>query len=352
MNSKIDPAIYLFNHVFFNYPDIWNQMQVICRPHKMSSIIHIFRQHLENIEDLQIFNENVVNIPTFLLEFCKTIRRNFLSPGDSYGILLTCRLTKIYTQDTLDKRHLRDQLPALKNCSYNVEKDLRFEVNIYTSLNQIYEITNKRKFTTLFVRNCEIEELLKIAKDETCYLSIKNENNKAENFENGRVYVSLKKFIIVDSFVDDYFKIICHKLEDKDYVFRHINQSKIVCFTDLKFVFKKCGIISYFFNLIHVIKFQFFKTMNPSGRNYKDISSIIKYQCCTGEPLPLNRNGLRKNKNRSGLEKLCFEAVKQNYVFESIKTKKYSVNDSVSKIYFGQQFNEGSGYQFEIINKE
>ncbi|GFT47356.1 uncharacterized protein NPIL_605961 [Nephila pilipes] len=126
----MDAANIIFHHVKNNFPEIWAEIEFVIRPHKMCSVINIFRQHLNNIEDINIFNCNQDNIPIFLLEFCKCIRRNFLSPGDAYGILLTCRSTKMYTQDMLDKRHLSDKFPILQNCSHKVGKDLHFEVII------------------------------------------------------------------------------------------------------------------------------------------------------------------------------------------------------------------------------
>nr|XP_042912495.1 uncharacterized protein LOC122272646 [Parasteatoda tepidariorum] len=343
----MDEAASIFNYVKEFDSETWRKIKMIIKPHKMSSVLEIFREHLNNLPDLLVFNQHQENIPQFLLEFCKAIQRNFLSPGDPFGILLTCRVTKLYTQNTLDKRHLKDVLPTLSN--YKVEKDLLFELNIFTSLNQIFEIANKRKFTTLFVTGYEVSELLNISKEETCYLSINNKNNKASNIENHNVYFCLKRFIVLDSFVENYSKIICQKIDDRDYLMRNLKLTRVVALSDVKYVFKKCGIVCYFFNLINLLKLQFFKTMHSTGRNFKDIINILKFQCHMGEPLPLNRNGLKKHPNRSGLEKLCFEAVKQNYVLESIQSKMYDVNDSVSKIVFGEQFVEGTGYKFSLL---
>lgn len=340
----------IFRYVKENHPQTWADMLHIIRPHKMQSLIDKFGEHLANVEDIGIFNNHSENLPRFLLEFCKSASRNFLQAGDSYGLLLTCRCTKMHTQDTLDKRHLRDEVQ--EGCSYDVEKKLHFEVNIYSCLSEIYEISSKRKFTTIFFKNYTVQQLLEISKEESCFLTIKLGANKAATFENDNVYLSLNKFIIVESFVPKVLKVIVQKSEDKDYVFRHTNSTHILGFTDLKFIYKKCGIVCYYFNLIEVVKLQFFKNLHPSGRNYKDICNILKYQCYTGVPLPLNRNGLRRNPNRSGLEKICFEAVKQNYVSESLKHLEYNVDDSISRIFFGQQFNEGTGYKFEILNKE
>lgn len=339
----------LFEYVKKNDPQTWREMHNFIRPHKMKSIVSQFNKHLAIVDDLQIFNTHYENIPRFLLEFCKTASRNFLVPGDPYGLLLTCRCTQVYTQDTLDKRHLKEQVSTLMGCTRDLEQKLRFELNIYGSLNQIYEISNKRKFTTIFVKKNTVRKLLEMSRDETCYLS--QGMDKATNIDGEHVYISLKKFIVAASFVPDVTKIIVQKAEDKDYVFRHTDQRNILAFTDLKYVFKKCGGACYYFNLIAVVKLQFFKNVNASGRNVTDICNIIYYQNSKGVIYPMNRNGIKNDKNRSGLGKMSFEAVKQNYVAEAIKNQVYGVDDSTSKMYYGQQFNEGTGYKFHVLNK-
>lgn len=340
----------IFNHVQYNYPEVWKQILQITKLHNISSIKKIFNEHLKHVKDITIFNEHEERIPLFLLKFCEAIQRNFLTPGDSYGTLVTCRSTKIYTQDTLDKRHLKEQNNDFANTLCFMNKNFNFEMNIYTSLNQIYEVTNKRKYTTIFVKNYTVQELLEINPSETCYLSAMNAVNKATTINHRDVYFNLKNFIITESFIPGYLKII-QKSEHKSFFFKHINQFDIVAFTDLKYIYEKCGLICYFFNLINVLKLQFFKTMNAESKEEKDIINILRYQCYTGKMLPINRNGLKKNINRSGLDKLCFEAIKQNYALESVKNNNYPVNSSIDKMFFGQQFNVGTGYNFALMPK-
>lgn len=62
-------------------------------------------------------------------------------------------------------------------------------------------------------------------------------------------------------------------------------------------------------------------------KNVTDICNIIFYQNSKGVIYPMNRNGIKNDKNRSGLGKMSFEAVKQNYVAEAIKNQVYGVND-------------------------
>lgn len=324
----------IFDYVQRRYPNIWKKIRNITRLHKLSSIKRIFNEHLKYVDNIEIFNVHKKRIGVFLLKFCEAIQRNFLCPGDNYGILVSCRFTSIYTQDTLDKRHLKDIHSDCLNINYPLNKDLNFELNIYTNLNQIFEITNKRKFTTLFVENYTIEELLNINPSETCYLDLNDSLNNQQ--------LILKNHIVTESFIPNYLKII-QKSEHRGFIFRHIDQNNILAFTDLKYIYKKCGLVCYFFNLIAVVKLQFFKKTTLESKHERDMINILRYQCYTGVLLPLNRNGLKKNKNRSGLDRLCFEAVKQIYVHESIRNIEYPVKTSTSKIFYGQQPSVGTG---------
>lgn len=325
----------IFNHVRRHYPNIWKRIRNITRLHKLSSIKRIFNEHLKFVDNIKIFNVHKKRVAVFLLKFCEAIQRNFLCPGDSYGVLAVCRFTSIYTQYTLDSRHLKDIQFDCMNFSNPVNKDLNFELNIYTTLNQIFEITNKRKFTTLFVKNYTIDELLNINSLETCYL------DTTDSLQNDQLI--LKNYIITESFIPNYLKIV-QKSEHRSFIFRHIDQNNIMAFTDLKYIYKKCGLVCYFFNLIAVVKLQFFKKTSLQSKHERDMINILMYQCYTGILLPLNRNGLKKNENRSGLDRLCFEAIKQIYVNESIKNTEYPVQTSISKLVYGQQFPAGTGY--------
>lgn len=339
----------IFDFVRDHSPEIWQQIIYSIQPHKISAVKRIFQEHLKFVEDLHIFNEYTHNLPYFLLQFCKSIQRNFLSPGDPYGILVTCRASKIYTQDILDKRHLKET--PLNNATYCINADLHFELYIYTNLSQIYEITNKRKYITLFVQNYTVQNLFDLfPADTTCYLTAPNVPQKALSASNEYVYINFQKFIITESFVSNYLKIL-FKPQYRSFVLKCINPTRIVAISDLKYVYEKCGIVCYFFNLIQICKLQFFKNMILESKHETDIINILKYQCYTGQLLPLNRNGLRKNTNRSGLDKLSFEAIKQNYISESIKNYQYPVQTSIDKIFFGQQFNEGTGYTFALQPK-
>lgn len=339
----------IFNYVEQNYPDIWKQILAITRLHKISSVKKIFNEHLKHVEDIDIFNKYKKNIAIFILEFCKSNQRNFLTPGESFGSLLTSRTTYVYTQEALDKRHLKDQNSNFQYFNYPMSNDLHFEIHIYTTLNQIFELTNRRRYTTIFVKNYSVEELLHLNPSETCYL--KWIQNEAIGLNNQRVCLNLKTYIITESFVPGYLKII-QKSEHKNFIFRHISHKNIVAFTDLKYIYEKCGLVCFTFNLRKIVKLQFFKHMTVENKHELDILNVLIYLYYSGIMLPINRNGLKKNRNRSGLDRCCFEAIKQNLVAESLKETVYKVQSLIEEFFFGQQVSVGTGYKgFALLSK-
>lgn len=337
----------IFNYVEQNDPEIWEQILAITRLHKISSVKKIFNEHLKHVKDIDIFNQNKKNVPIFLLQFCKSMQRNFLTPGDSFGTLATCRTTNVYTQEALDKRHLKDQTSNFQYSIYPISNDLHFEIYIYATLNQIFELTNRRKYTTIFVKNVTIEELLNICPLDTCYLKLTK--NQAYCLNNKPVSLNLKNYIITESFVPGFLKII-QKSEHKHFFFRHIHHENVVAFTDLKYIYAKCGLVCFAFNLRKIVKLQFFKHMTVENKHEHDILNILIYLFYSGVMLPINRNGLKKNKNRSGLDRTCFEAIKQILVSESLKEIDYLVQSLIEEFFFGQQVSVGTGYKgFALI---
>lgn len=339
----------IFNYVEQNDPEIWEQILAITRLHKISYVKKIFNEHLKHLKDINVFNQNEKNIPIFLLQFCKSMQRNFLTPGDSFGTLVTCRTTNVYTQEALDKRHLKDQTSNFQYSIYPISNDLHFEIYIYTTLNQIFELTNRRKYTTIFFKNVTIKELLNICPLDTCYLELMQ--NQAYCLNNKRVCLNLKNYIITESFVPGFLKII-QKSEHKHFLFRHINHENVVAFSDLKYIYAKCGLVCFAFNLRKIVKLQFFKHMAVENKHELDILNVLIYLYYSGIMLPINRNGLKKNKNRSGLDRICFEAIKQILVSESLKEIEYLVQSLLELCYFGQQVDVGTGYKgFALILK-
>lgn len=332
----------LFQFVEQEYPEVWRAMLRLVRPHSIRSVKFVFQQHLLHCDNISVF-QNVERIPNFLLEFVRTVTRCILQPGTSYGLLLTCRVTKQNTQATLDGRHLKmniDDEDTRKKDSQNIPKDLLKEIFLFTDVTHIFEISKTKTFFHILVKNYTDTELLNRFPD-SCFIDFeKGDCFKGSNQFGHKIYYNLAQFIIIKAFTPGVYRILYKNRVHLESLLSHLNSDNIIAFSDVMYVYKKCGISSYFCNLINLLDHQFFKNAKHLTANDFDIVNIIKYQCFSGQPLPLNRNGLRKDPNKSGLERLCFEAVRQNLIEESVKGSQYRVEDSTSKIFFGQQFNE------------
>ncbi|GBL58219.1 hypothetical protein AVEN_240821-1 [Araneus ventricosus] len=102
---------------------------------------------------------------------------------------------------------------------------------------------------------------------------------------------------------------------------------------------------------MRVVERQLFQG-NMQGSHAKDVATIVKYQCRSGQPLPMTRNGLEKNPIRSQLEILAFEAWKMNLARMCTQEKREEkVKYSMDKMFFGEQPNEGTGGSFALLPK-
>ncbi|GFR16685.1 uncharacterized protein TNCT_391351 [Trichonephila clavata] len=96
----------IFDHVATVRPDIYQQILHLIQPHSLEAILELFQHHLEqSVPDLRRFNQHQACLPDLCLKFVRLIRKRFPSPGDAFGIQLTCRVTKSDTQGTLDSKH-------------------------------------------------------------------------------------------------------------------------------------------------------------------------------------------------------------------------------------------------------
>jgi len=71
---------------------------------------------------------------------------------------------------------------------------------------------------------------------------------------------------------------------------------------------------------------------------------IKRYQICSYPAYQLTRTGIRKNKNRSALSKICFEAPHSIYTAEAAEGNPFDINDICSRLYFGSRPNIGTSY--------
>lgn len=335
----------MFKIVKDHYPEIWKKISDIIRPFSVDSIKRIFQQHLMDLEDISVF-QDIERIPMFLLDFVHVILRSILHPGTPYGILLTCFITKFETQKSLDG-YIEN-----KYSNNNIPKSLLRELHLYKDSTHIFEISRNKTFFYILVQNYTETELLKLLPD-CCFLNINNDNcNKGYNQYGQKIYFNLAKFVIIESSKPGIYHILYKSRTLLVVLLNNISLKNIIAFSDIMHIYNKCGISSYFFNFINILEIQFFQNIKQLSSYDLNTINIIKYQCFSGAPLPLNRNGLRKDSNKSGLERVCFEAARQNLIEESIHNKSYPVKDTISKLFFGQQFNEGTGYKFAVIINE
>lgn len=345
-------ASQLFREVASTRPDIFNEILHIIQPHTLESVIRIFRDHLEqSVPDISIFNQHRDRIPPLILRFVQVIRKNFPTPGDAFGIHLTCRITKNDTQDTLNSKHLSDR--GFSSDVYNVEKPLQYEIDIFTSQTQVFEMATRRKYSTVYVRSYPVEELLRCVPN-SCCLELGGPCNKARSITGEWRYLDSYRFIFVQD-PRNHVKVIYQRATDLNFLIRHLDSTRILAFSDVRAVIKLCGIQCYFLNMCEIVRLQLFVSGGTVWSTHeRDIVTVLKYQCRSGLPLALNRNGLAKNEQRSPIEVLSFEAPKKNYARLAARTGStmYDVDTSADKIFFGQQFNEGTGYKFAILAKE
>ncbi|KAG8170337.1 hypothetical protein JTE90_014799 [Oedothorax gibbosus] len=333
----------LFDHVQRVAPETHLRILQVIRPHSLAAVTRIFQQHLvHSVPDLRVFQQNSKQIPEFCLQFVLAIRRQFPSPGDPFGILLTCRITKSDTQGTLDSKHLQIADPTV---SYNVDKALRYELNLFTIHTHVFEMATTHQYASVFTKNYNISELMDLLPNSGVL-------ERGEPFHKGRdvrgrlQYLSTFQFILVPN------RIIYKSFKDLQILLQQLKLDRIVAFSDIRNIFQKCGLVCYFFNLVNVVQHQLLTDM--SCVYARDVLTIMKYQCRTGTPLPLTREGLSKNPDRSPIDVLSFEAPKKNYARMCTEQPKRSfpVMTSADKIFFGQQFNEGTGYHFGLMPKK
>lgn len=327
-------------------PDIYARILKKIQPHSLEAFYKHFNQHLKRF-DLNLFNQHRENIPDFCLAFFQHARMP--TPGDALGIQLTCRITKVDTQGTLDCKHLQSSAEC-EALNFRVEKDILNQLSIFSTQQQVFELANRHTYATIFVQNVTVEDLMaKIPKIGLLKRGL--ERNKGLDARGNTRYLRSFNFIVVED--RGSIKVLYKSSKDIFVLLKYLSPHQVMAFSDIRYLYSKCGILSHFFNMVALIQCQLFKGDNSIYE--KDVLTLVKYQCRSGKPLPLTRDGLAKNPDRSPLEVLSFEAPKKNYARLSTFPERNQwcpVNTSSDKIFFGQQFNEGTGYCFEVRNKE
>lgn len=331
----------LFNYVQQHNPDVYIQILEMIRPHSIKSLIFHFDQHLKkSVPDLDIFNRHLEGVPKLCLEFARAVRKRFPTPGDAFGIQLTCRVTKFDTQGVLDSKHLKGSTSTVQH-EYNVEYSIRNELQHFSSQTHVFEFNSKHRYYTAFLKPTNTEDIFEKLANMVCVLERGMDHNKGRDKNGELKYLDTFLFI----FVASENKILYRTVHNLQILFKRLDSIEAI--SDISYVSTKCGIVSHYFNLVRILRRQLFSNSDSTAWE-RDILTIVKYQCRSGIPLPLNRDGLAKNTTKSPIEVLSFEAPKKNFArlctMEDESTKCYPVETSSDKIFFGQQFNEGTGY--------
>lgn len=335
----------LINEVKQKEPEVYAAILEKIRPHHLDSVLQLFECHLRRI-DLNVLNEHREHLPAFCYAFIQFLK--FPNPGDPYGIQLTCRITKSSTQGTLDSKHLQYTLDG-EATDFNVDKAILDELALFTTQLQVFEFANRHHFATVFVK-IPLQELIQIVPD-SGILERGGPYNKCKNVSGDFKYFSTFKFILAQD--RGSVKVLYRTSKDLFLLMRHLRWDQVSAFSDIRFLFQKCGIVCHFFNMVELVQRQLFQ--NDGSVYEKDVLTLMKYQCRSGTPLPLTRDGLANNPDRTPLEILSFEAPKKNFAKLStgkLRGQWYNVQTSADKIFFGQQFNEGTGYSFALKPKE
>lgn len=329
----------LFDHVRITEPNVYFEILHVIRPHSLKSLTKHVGVHLkQSVPRLEIFNNHPDKIGQFLLAFVRAIRKQFPSPGEAFGIQLTCRITKSDTQGTLDSKHLDRKFDLDTDDDFNVEYRLGCDLDLFTIQSHVFEMATRRKFSTAYIKPTpDIHKQLPNA----CLLKPGMPSNQALDARGELGYIDVFRFIVIED-----GRVLYRSM--KDLVLLTMRLDGLVAISDIRLMFEKCGIVSYFFNLMKIIDRRL--CLEKGTVFERDVMTIVKYQCRTGRPLPLTRDGLAKNAERSPIEVLSFEAPKSNYArLCTLPQTRYDVYKSTDKIIFGQQFNEGTGYcKFEV----
>ena len=333
----MDAATKLFQHVERVAPDTYRRMVYAIRPHSLSAVLRLFQEHLRHsVPDLRRLRTD--KVPELCLRFVLAVRRQFPNPGDPFGIQLTCRLTKSDTQGTLDSKHLQ---ASDQTVSYNVDKALTYELHLFTNHTQVFELATTHTYASVFTRGYTVPEMMALVP----YAGVLERGwpfHKGRDAQGQWQYLNAFQFILVPN------RVLYKTFKDLQLLLQRLRADRIVGVSDIRYTFQKCGLVSHFFNLVNVVQRQLLLDMDAVYA--RDVLTVMKYQCRTGKPLPLTRDGLGKNPERSPIEILSFEAPKKNYARMCTEqpTRMHPVKKSADKIFFGQQFNEGTGYQFAL----
>lgn len=351
-NDLVHPASVLIGEVREKYPNIYDEILNIIKPHKISAIERILKEHLDNSTiDLNLFNECRDAIADFILEYVKKIRKNFPTPGDASGINSTCRLTRNDTQDLLDSRHPKSVVyneEAEDVCHQldDFEKAFRYELNLYKNQTHFLEITCKRKFSSIYVQNYSVDDIFSMFPFDTCFL-----NPVTMKVIKGYA-MKFSRFIIIEEEPSEKrsLRIFYHQHHSRDLscLLKHLDLNKIETFNDLRLIHNKLGPTCFFHNAENILD----KHFKGDSRHHLDMIVALRIMIASGRLVGYNRNGLAKHPDRTAFEKLGFEAPKNTAVKLSTNGNSYDVVLSMDNMFFGNSFKHGTGYVFHVTPRK
>ncbi|KAG8175904.1 hypothetical protein JTE90_015008 [Oedothorax gibbosus] len=283
----------LFHHVEITRPDTYRDILHAIRPHSLAGVLRLLQQHLRrSVPDLRTFNARPDRVPEFCLRFVLAIRRQFPSPGDAFGIRLTCRITKSDTQGTLDSKHLRSADD--RESRFNVRKDLRYELDLFANHTQVFELANTHGYASVFTKNYSVRELMERV-PEGCLLEKGNPLNKGRNARGEPKYLKDFPFVIVPD------RVLYKSFKSLQTLLQRLDVENVVAFSDVRYVFQKCGLPSFYFKIrkhgntsTHRFESEALTTSNPS-------TGIIKHRhsCPSGLSIPSSSNTRIDNRHLS-----------------------------------------------------
>ncbi|GFQ78702.1 uncharacterized protein TNCT_320191 [Trichonephila clavata] len=184
-----------FDHVATVQPDVHQQILHLIQPHSLEAILELFQHHLEqSVPDLRRYNHHQACLPDLCLKFVRLIRKRFPSPGDAFGIQLTCRVTKSDTQGTLDSKNLKSQ--EERDDAFHVDALLLGELHCFSTQTQVFELATRHGYSTVFTRGYTGRELLQRLAD-ACLLTRGLPYNKGITLNGTYKYLNTCTFIVV-----------------------------------------------------------------------------------------------------------------------------------------------------------
>ncbi|GFR16779.1 uncharacterized protein TNCT_688891 [Trichonephila clavata] len=177
----------IFQHVATVRPDVYQHILNLIQPHSLEAVLELFQHHLEqSVPNLRRLYQHQACLPDLCLKFVELIRKRFPSPGDAFGIQLTCRVTKSDTQGTLDSKHLKSH--EERDDHFRVDALSLSELQFFPTQAQVFELATRHGHSTVWTRGYTGQELLQRLPD-ACLLTRGLPYNKGRTLEGNLKYL-------------------------------------------------------------------------------------------------------------------------------------------------------------------